>query len=44
MWLRSRAWEASAAIQALPYYRDTNPDIVAGHGAVREVLADLEDG
>jgi aminoglycoside phosphotransferase (APT) family kinase protein len=42
MWLRGRAWAASAAIQALPYYRDTNPDIVArSWRAVREVLADL---
>jgi len=45
MWLRSRAWAASAAIQALPYYRDTNPDIVArSWRAVHEVLADLESG
>lgn len=29
MWLRGRAWAVSAALQALPYYRDTNPDIVA---------------
>ena len=29
MWLRGRAWATSAAIQALPYYRHTNPDIVA---------------
>jgi aminoglycoside phosphotransferase (APT) family kinase protein len=43
MWLRGRAWAASAAIQALPYYRDTNPDIVArSWRAVREVLADPE--
>ena len=43
MWLRSRAWAASAAIQALPYYRETNPDIVArSWRAVREVLADFE--
>ena len=36
-------WAASAAIQALPYYRDTNPDIVArSWRAVREVLADFE--
>jgi aminoglycoside phosphotransferase (APT) family kinase protein len=42
MWLRGRAWATSAAIQALPYYRDTNPDIVArSWRAVREVLADL---
>lgn len=43
LWLRGRAWAASAAILALPYYRDTNPDIVArSWRAVREVLADLE--
>jgi aminoglycoside phosphotransferase (APT) family kinase protein len=43
MWLRGRAWATSAAIQALPYYRDTNPDIVArSWRAVREVLGDLE--
>jgi aminoglycoside phosphotransferase (APT) family kinase protein len=29
MWLRGRAWAVSAAVHALPYYRDTNPDIVA---------------
>lgn len=29
MWLRGRAWAVSAAVNALPYYRDTNPDIVA---------------
>ncbi|MEY2404568.1 MAG: hypothetical protein QOD38_2119 [Acidimicrobiaceae bacterium] len=41
MWLRGRAWAASAAIQALPYYRDTNPDIVArSWRAVRAVVAD----
>jgi aminoglycoside phosphotransferase (APT) family kinase protein len=45
MWLRGRAWAASAAIQALPYYRDTNPDIVArSWRAVSAVLADLEGG
>jgi aminoglycoside phosphotransferase (APT) family kinase protein len=45
MWLRGRAWATSAAIQALPYYRDTNPDIVArSWRTVREVLADLERG
>jgi aminoglycoside phosphotransferase (APT) family kinase protein len=42
MWLRGRAWAVSAALMALPYYRDTNPDIVArSWRAVREVLADL---
>jgi aminoglycoside phosphotransferase (APT) family kinase protein len=42
MWLRGRAWAASAAMQALPYYRDTNHDIVArSWRAVEAVLADL---
>jgi aminoglycoside phosphotransferase (APT) family kinase protein len=42
MWLRGRAWATSAALQALTYYRDTNPDIVArSWRAVHEVLADL---
>jgi aminoglycoside phosphotransferase (APT) family kinase protein len=39
MWLRGRAWAVSAALQALPYYRDTNPDIVArSRRTVRAVL------
>jgi aminoglycoside phosphotransferase (APT) family kinase protein len=45
MWVRGRAWAASQALQALPYYRETNPDIVArSWRAVRAVLADLEAG
>ena len=45
MWRRGRAWAVSAALQALPYYRDTNPDIVArSWRAVHEVLADLDAG
>ncbi|MGZ7012835.1 MAG: aminoglycoside phosphotransferase family protein [Acidimicrobiales bacterium] len=41
MWLRGRAWATSAAIQALPYYRGTNPDITArSWRVVNEVLAD----
>ena len=28
-WIRGRAWAASAALQALPYYRETNAGIVA---------------
>ena len=44
MWRRGRAWAVSAAIQALPYYRDTNPDIVArSWRAVRAALADLDE-
>ena len=42
-WLRGRAWATSAALQALPYYRDTNPDIVArSWRTVAAVLADRE--
>ena len=42
MWVRGRAWAVSAAIQALPYYRDTNPDICArSWRAVRAALADI---
>ena len=42
MLLRGRAWAASAAINALPYYRDTNPVIVErSWRTVREVLADV---
>lgn len=45
MWLRGRAWATSAAIQALPYYRDTNPDIVArSWRTVHAVLTDLHAG
>ena len=41
MWLRGRAWATEAALTALPYYRDTNPDIVArSWHTVHEVLAD----
>ena len=42
MWARGRAWAVSAALQALPYYRDTNPDIVArSWRTVDAVLADV---
>jgi len=42
MWLRGRAWAVSAALQALPYYRDTNPDICArSWRAVDAALADI---
>ena len=42
MWLRGRAWAVSAAVQALPYYRETNQDIVdRSWRAVRAVLEDL---
>jgi aminoglycoside phosphotransferase (APT) family kinase protein len=45
MWLRGRAWAASGAIMALPYYRDTNRDIVArSWRAVRAIVADFENG
>jgi aminoglycoside phosphotransferase (APT) family kinase protein len=38
-WLRGRAWAVSAAIMALPYYRDTNPDIVARSWRVVEACS-----
>ena len=42
MWLRGRSWAVSAALMALPYYRDTNPEIVArSWRVVAAVLADL---
>ena len=45
MWLRGRAFAVVKAIHALPYYRDTNPDIVArSWRTVEAVLADLESG
>ena len=40
-WRRGRAWAVSAALQALPYYRDTNPDIVGrSWRTVRAVLSE----
>lgn len=42
MRLRARAWAVSAAVTALPYYRHTNPDIVArSWRTVDAVLTDL---
>ncbi|MDT7539943.1 MAG: hypothetical protein QOI82_3528 [Actinomycetota bacterium] len=39
--LRGRAWAVSAAVNAIPYYRDTNPDIVErSWRTIRAVLAD----
>jgi len=39
--VEGRAWAISAALQALPYYRDTNPDIVQrSRRALRVVLDD----
>jgi aminoglycoside phosphotransferase (APT) family kinase protein len=44
-WARARGWALSVALIALPYYLDTNPQIVAGsRHAIDEVLADLELG
>lgn len=41
-WLRGRAWATSAAVCALGYYRDTNPEIVArSWRTVRAVLDDV---
>lgn len=45
MWLRGRAWATSAAVMALPYYRTSNPDIVArSWRAVQAVVDDIVDG
>ncbi len=45
MWLRGRAWATSAAVMALPYYRTSNPDIVArSWRAVQAVMDDIVDG
>lgn len=42
MRLRGRAWAVSAAVNAIPYYRDTNPDIVErSWRAISAVLADV---
>ena len=42
MWRRGRAWAVSAALHALPYYRATNPDIVArSWRTVGAVLAEV---
>jgi aminoglycoside phosphotransferase (APT) family kinase protein len=40
-WLRGRGWALLQAVNALPYYWETNPGMVrqASH-ALREVLAD----
>ena len=42
MWLRGRSWAVSAALHALPYYRDTNP-VICGRSwrALRAAVADL---
>jgi aminoglycoside phosphotransferase (APT) family kinase protein len=41
-WARARGWALSVALIALPYYLDTNPQIVEGSWhAIRELLTDL---
>lgn len=43
MWLRGRAWAVEAAVNAIPYYRATNPDIVRrSWRTIRAALADVE--
>ena len=40
-WARSRGWALSMALIALPYYRDTNPGLVAiSNDILREVLGE----
>lgn len=43
-WLRGRGWALNQAVQALPYYWDTNPGMIrqASH-ALAQVLADSRD-
>jgi aminoglycoside phosphotransferase (APT) family kinase protein len=42
-WARGRGWALSVALIALPYYQNTNPDIVArAKHTIDEVLADHE--
>lgn len=44
-WRRGRAWAVAAALEALPYYRDTNPDIVArSHRVAAQVTAEARAG
>lgn len=43
-WRRGRAWAAAAALEALPYYRRTNPDIVARSRWVAAALQADEAG
>jgi aminoglycoside phosphotransferase (APT) family kinase protein len=44
-WLRGRAWATSAAVMAIPYYRDTNPDIVRrSWRCIEHVVTDLRHG
>ena len=41
-WLRGQGWALSMGINALPYYRHTNPDAVAlSHRCIEAVLAEL---
>ena len=38
-WARGRGWAVSVALIVLPYYRDTNPALVAqSWTAIRELL------
>jgi aminoglycoside phosphotransferase (APT) family kinase protein len=42
-WARGRGWALAVAVNAIPYYRDTNPVLAANaRHRLREVLADLE--
>lgn len=44
-WLRGRGWALLTALQAIPYYRDTNPVIVASAWRrIHAVVADIERG
>jgi aminoglycoside phosphotransferase (APT) family kinase protein len=42
-WARGRGWALAVAVNAIPYYRDTNPVLAANaRNRLREVLADPE--
>lgn len=44
-WARGRGWALSIALIALPYYRETNPELAAiGRHAIAQVLADHRRG
>jgi hypothetical protein len=43
MWARGRGWALSMGVMALPYYRHTNPGIVAmARRTIATVLGDFE--
>jgi aminoglycoside phosphotransferase (APT) family kinase protein len=44
-WARGRGWALAVALAAMPYYKDTNPELVArGRQVVAAILADHKTG